>query len=75
MRLKVGIETPCHTMPATIITRMNPRTSFARRLSFCGSASVIDLPPSACHHARTTQRKPIWLIPLSTICAWRAAGR
>ena len=25
--------------------------------------------------SRRTQRKPMWLMPLSTICAWRAAGR
>lgn len=25
--------------------------------------------------SRTTQRKPMWLVELSTACAWRAAGR
>ena len=24
---------------------------------------------------RTTQRNPMWLIPVSIICGWRAAGR
>src|SRR5689334_24300730 len=45
MRWKVGTETPCHTTPATIITRMNATTSFARRLSFCVSVSDIARPP------------------------------
>src|SRR5271167_2419337 len=46
-RLTVSIETPCHMAAATIITSMNATTSFARRLSFCGSASVIPLLPFA----------------------------
>jgi hypothetical protein len=34
MRLKVSIETPCHTTPATISTTIDAATSLAKSLSF-----------------------------------------
>lgn len=53
-----------------------PRCSF--RLpggETAGGAAVTRRPDQAPAPPRSTQRKPMWLVPVSIICGWRAAGR
>ncbi len=46
----------------------------AARLAVSVLAHVLSS-SACCVVWRRMQRKPMWLMPVSTICAWRAAGR
>ena len=76
MRLKVSIETPYHTTPATISTRMRRKDQFRQEAQFLwlgiGHRLCSPLPPVRLAQRSGSRRG---LIPVSIGCAWRAAGR
>ena len=56
----------------------NPRRAAQQHPAPRAAMSVVvhlTLSPQPVGASRRMQRKPIWLMPVSTICAWRAAGR
>src|SRR5262249_37039728 len=74
LRDRDGIARPNHgCCRERSTTKEDPPSVEGARALFCSITSV----PVA--HAillcLTTQRKPRWLVDVSTACAWRAAGR